>query len=83
MKPLPLLRGWTDFPIEVLGDTPGKPAPIRAAVALAYDGGLYLHVNVGGYTLTLKDGYFYQHPERGSARTFAREALRRLPKEDA
>lgn len=79
MKPLPLLRGWTDYPVEALGDKPGKPA----AVALAYDGSLYLRVNVGGYTLALKDGHFCQRPGRGGARTFARATLRRLPKGDA
>ena len=58
------MRAWTDYPIEELGDAPGKEAPIRECEVLGWDGDKYATVIVSGVRTSFKAGYIYTKPGR-------------------
>lgn len=61
------MKAFTDYPIEELGDQPGKRAPVREVAVLSYDGDKYCEVKVEGVTAWVKTGYIYQRPGRFGA----------------
>lgn len=61
------VTGWTDYPIQALGDKPGERAPIRHVEVIAYDGDKYITVEVigqPGAIQNMKRGYLYRKPGR-------------------
>lgn len=58
------MKLWTDYPIDELGDEPGKPAPVREAVLVAYDGDKYVTCRVDGIETSFKSGYLYMDQGR-------------------
>jgi hypothetical protein len=64
MKKCKLFSCWTDYPIEALGDKPGKTAPYRQATIYSYDGNKYALVQVEGVFLEIKTGYLYSSPDK-------------------
>lgn len=58
--------GWTDYPLEELGDTPGVEAPIRRVELLSYDQNKYMRVRVLEHDLAveIKAGYVYAQKGR-------------------
>lgn len=70
------MRAWTDYPIEELGDAPGKEAPIRECEVLGWDGDKYATVMIGGVRTSFKVGYLYTVPGRcGDAKKINRTSL--------
>lgn len=59
-----MLKAWTDYPFEELGDAAGVEAPVRECVVLSYDGNKYCRIEVGGVTTEVKAGYLYRQPGR-------------------
>ena len=75
------ISGYTDYPILELGDESGKEAPIREAIAIAYDGDKYLKVIVEGITTSFKCGYFYPKPGRcGKVKQVPFSEIEKLPR---
>jgi hypothetical protein len=66
------VTGWTDYPIEALGDKPCEKAPIRRVEVIAYDGDKYITVEVigqPGVQQQMKRGYLYSRPGRSEIKT--------------
>ncbi len=60
-----LKRGYTDYPILFLGDTPDQPAPIRKVKVISWDGDKYAIVHVPtGHFVAIKAGYIYSESGR-------------------
>lgn len=60
MKRCKKITGWTDYPIEELGDKPGELAPVRHVTVLHYDGDKYIYVQTDcGEVTSFKAGYLY------------------------
>jgi len=79
MKKCKNVTCWTDYPLIQLGDTSGKPAPIRHVTVLSYDGNKYATVLVSGIKISLKGGYLYQQPGRfGQVKQISRRKLERM-----
>lgn len=79
-KPIPC---WTDHTFLTLGDAAGEPAPVRAAEIVAYDGDMYVHVEVEGATESVKQEHCYarvaEATRDGKTRVpVSRSKLRRL-----
>jgi hypothetical protein len=66
MKRCKNITGWTDYPVEALGDPSGVEAPIRRIKVISYDNDKYARVLVLGTTVELevKAGYLYGKPIR-------------------
>jgi hypothetical protein len=58
------MKIWTDYPILELGDAPGKPAPVREAKPLSYDGDKYVRCRVDAVEIEIKSGYLYMEEGR-------------------
>jgi hypothetical protein len=58
------MKFYTDYPIEELGDTPNKEAPIRECVLIDYDFNKYVTVMVDSVITSIKSGYIYKKPGR-------------------
>lgn len=63
-----IMQAYTDYPITMLGDAPGKPGPIRQVRVLSFDGDRYCCVEFSTGTgsclmAEVKAGYLYT--ERG------------------
>lgn len=58
------LAGFTDYPIEALGDLPARIAPIRACQVIAYDANKYCAVIVHGSCVLIKRCYVYRREGR-------------------
>jgi hypothetical protein len=58
------IHGYTDCPIDFLGDVPGQKAPIRKCQILAYDGDKYCCILVHGVITEVKSGYVYKEKGR-------------------
>lgn len=81
MKKVKHITGWTDYPFEELGDTPGKPAPIRHINVVSYDGDKYAVVSFekSGDFLSVKIGYLYSQPGRyGQVKPINRRKIERM-----
>lgn len=73
---------WTDYPFTELGDTEGKPAPIRPVQVMAFDGDKYATVEFEGWLLIVKAGYLYYKPGRlGTVDKVSMDDLLRLPRD--
>lgn len=59
-----MLKAWTDYPIQQLGDQIGEQAPIREIVPIKYDGDKYVKVLVEGHLIEIKSGYIFTMPGR-------------------
>lgn len=57
---IPPANYYTDYPLEALGDEPGKAAPLRRCEVLAWDRDKYVRVRVGTIEAVIKAGYVYQ-----------------------
>ena len=57
-------RYYTDYPFVELGDSGGKPAPIRECFPLDWDGDKYVSIEVGDHVKVIKAGYIYTKPGR-------------------
>lgn len=65
MKRCKRVRGWTDYPMEELGDIAGKRAPIRHIFVLGYDGDKYATVlTESGHIESIKACYIYRKAGR-------------------
>lgn len=79
--PIYAVHAWTDYPIVALGDEPNKEAPVRPCTVIAYDGGLYVTVDVGGVRAQFKSGYCYaRRGAYGEGPAYRHEFLDRLPR---
>lgn len=58
-----MIKAYTDYPFESLGDIAYQKAPIREIEILAYDGNKYCLVKVENTYDMIKYGYIYS--ERG------------------
>ena len=57
-------KGYTDYPIQALGDAPHECAPVRSVVAIGFDQNKYVTVEVAGIITQIKAGYIYRRPGR-------------------
>ena len=83
MKKCKHVTGWTDYPFEELGDTPGKAAPIRHVNVLSYDGDKYVKISFEkhGDISEIKRGYLYRSRGRlGQVKTVSMRKLERMLK---
>ena len=53
------LRAWTDCTIPELGDAAGRPAPLREAIVVDYDGGERATAVVGGKPVQIDVRFLY------------------------
>lgn len=75
------IKAYTDYPFEILGDTPGKLAPIRKIKVLAYDRNKYCKIRIYEIYFEIKTGYIYIQPGRaGEVPSIPRKLLKRLPR---
>ena len=55
------LYGFTDYPMVLLGDTPGHIAPLRNCKIISYDRDKYVWIQIGkNFCIEIKAGYVYQ-----------------------
>ena len=59
-----MMKAWTDYPIEALGDEPYKKAPVRECEVISYDQDKYCKVIVNGINEEIKAGYLYRKEGR-------------------
>jgi hypothetical protein len=75
------VKAWTDYPLEWMGDEPGKKAPVREVDVLSYDGNKRCRAVVGGRECEIKAGYIYQRAGRiGEVPALTRGQLSALPR---
>lgn len=77
-----VVKAWTDYPIESLGDKPGKLAPVRRCFVVNYDGNKYCDIAVQGVFFPgVKRGYIYKRQGRsGEVPSLTHRGACRLPR---
>lgn len=79
-----MVKAWTDYPIEELGDTPDQEAPIREIEVLSYDQNKYAVILVSGVKTEIKISYCYMRKGRcGEVPMLNRRLRMQLPVTEA
>lgn len=75
-----MIRAWTDYPIEELGDPWGKAAQIRLVNVLSWDRDKYCSIEVAGSHEVVKRCYLYKQRGRcGRVPMLSTRQLKKLP----